>query len=273
MAIKAYHGSPHKFDKFDLSKIGTGEGAQAYGHGLYMAESPGVAKGYAERLAIDPRDEINRFVKELRGIDGYVVTPRNEINAKLGEHPFLGPLVRDRPELADDIRKIAYSMKPDGTVSDEAMRVFIRLEKNLPEPSKQMYETNLRWPDPAREAADPLGPQHFLDWDKPMGKQAATIRKAWQATKQDLPPNAMDDLGGDLSLLYGPNVTPKDFLNTMMSLGGADNFGEIALKKQGVPGNRYLDAGSRGAGEGTANYVVFDDALLEILKRNGLPLK
>lgn len=41
-----WHGSPHKFDKFDSSKIGTGEGAQAYGHGLYLAESPDVAKSY-----------------------------------------------------------------------------------------------------------------------------------------------------------------------------------------------------------------------------------
>lgn len=46
-----YHGSPHKFDKFDMSKIGTGEGAQAYGHGLYFAESPGVAKSYSDKLA------------------------------------------------------------------------------------------------------------------------------------------------------------------------------------------------------------------------------
>ncbi len=46
-----YHGSPHKFDKFDSSKIGTGEGAQAYGHGLYLAENPGVAKSYAEQLS------------------------------------------------------------------------------------------------------------------------------------------------------------------------------------------------------------------------------
>jgi len=38
-----YHASPHKFNKFDMSKIGTGEGAQAYGHGLYMAESPAVS--------------------------------------------------------------------------------------------------------------------------------------------------------------------------------------------------------------------------------------
>jgi len=42
-----YHGSPHKFDAFDSSKIGTGEGAQAYGHGLYLAESPATAESYA----------------------------------------------------------------------------------------------------------------------------------------------------------------------------------------------------------------------------------
>ena len=46
-----WHGSPHKFDKFDASKIGTGEGAQAYGHGLYLAESPDVAKSYSGKLA------------------------------------------------------------------------------------------------------------------------------------------------------------------------------------------------------------------------------
>ena len=51
-AVTAWHGSPHKFDKFDMSKIGTGEGAQAYGHGLYMAETPEVAQGiYARNLA------------------------------------------------------------------------------------------------------------------------------------------------------------------------------------------------------------------------------
>jgi hypothetical protein len=55
--IRAYHGSPHSFDKFDISKIGTGEGAQAYGHGLYFAENPGVAesyKGLQGRASTDP---------------------------------------------------------------------------------------------------------------------------------------------------------------------------------------------------------------------------
>ncbi|MCA3173869.1 MAG: hypothetical protein ING25_12640, partial [Burkholderiales bacterium] len=48
-----WHGSPHKFDAFDASKIGTGEGAQAYGHGMYFAESPDVANVYKNTLSAD----------------------------------------------------------------------------------------------------------------------------------------------------------------------------------------------------------------------------
>ena len=50
-AATVWHGSPHKFDKFDASKIGTGEGAQAYGHGLYLAEAQDVAKSYRAALS------------------------------------------------------------------------------------------------------------------------------------------------------------------------------------------------------------------------------
>jgi len=49
--IRAYHGSPHHFDKFKSSAIGTGEGAQAYGHGLYFSDSEGIAKNYRDNLA------------------------------------------------------------------------------------------------------------------------------------------------------------------------------------------------------------------------------
>lgn len=48
--ITAFHGSPHNFSKFDMSKVGTGEGAQAYGRGLYFAENPKVANQYAKEL-------------------------------------------------------------------------------------------------------------------------------------------------------------------------------------------------------------------------------
>jgi hypothetical protein len=48
--MTAWHGSPHKFDKFDISKIGTGEGAQAYGAGLYFTDKESVAEYYRNSL-------------------------------------------------------------------------------------------------------------------------------------------------------------------------------------------------------------------------------
>jgi len=47
--LEAFHGSPHKFDKFSMDQIGTGEGAQAYGHGLYFADDIDEAKRYQPR--------------------------------------------------------------------------------------------------------------------------------------------------------------------------------------------------------------------------------
>lgn len=48
--LKAYHGSPHDFDQFSTENIGTGEGAQAYGYGLYFAEREGTARSYRDAL-------------------------------------------------------------------------------------------------------------------------------------------------------------------------------------------------------------------------------
>ena len=61
-SIKGYHGSPHDIDVFDISKIGSGEGAQVYGWGLYFAENPKVAESYAESLG-----EISEFRNKSTG--------------------------------------------------------------------------------------------------------------------------------------------------------------------------------------------------------------
>ncbi len=47
----AWHGSPHDFDEFDLGAIGSGEGAQFYGWGLYFAKNKEMAKNYKEVLS------------------------------------------------------------------------------------------------------------------------------------------------------------------------------------------------------------------------------
>ena len=61
------------------------------------------------------------------------------------------------------------------------------------------------------------------------------------------------DRGVDLAPLADPHVA----LSQHMQAGG-------------IPGIRYLDQGSRSAGEGTRNTVVFDPATMEIIRRYGL---
>ena len=46
----AYHGSPHRFDRFDSSHMGSGEGAQVYGWGHYFASNKEVSEWYRKKL-------------------------------------------------------------------------------------------------------------------------------------------------------------------------------------------------------------------------------
>jgi hypothetical protein len=238
-AATVWHGSPHKFDKFDSSKIGTGEGAQAYGHGLYLAESPNVARGYKNALSpgagIGDDDTIVRALKTHGG---------------------------DPIAAAKDLEQRAqYANIPGG--KEKLLSLSEKLKAGY-DPSGSLYKVDL----PDEHIAK------MLDWDKPLSKQSKEVQRAIAKTKTMLPPNAIDDLGGDLSLMYGPDVTPKDFLNTWESFGQKAG-GENALQKLGVPGVRYLDGGSRGAGQGTSNFVVFpgNEGLLSILERNGKSIK
>jgi hypothetical protein len=50
--ITAYHGTPHKIQgAFDLTKVGTGEGHQTFGHGIYFAQEPKVSEQYRKTLS------------------------------------------------------------------------------------------------------------------------------------------------------------------------------------------------------------------------------
>lgn len=42
-----YHGSPYEFDKFNMSKVGSGDGLNKYGYGLYFADNEDLANYYA----------------------------------------------------------------------------------------------------------------------------------------------------------------------------------------------------------------------------------
>lgn len=271
-SIRVYHGSPHKFDKFDLSKIGTGEGAQMYGHGGYVAEAPDVAQNYIPRDA-KFENNVMRMYKQAERAGDYDAMAVYERY-----------LLHDTPSAVEQYVKEAASGGGDARKLQQANEAAKRLWER--QQAGYLYEANLRWPDAAREAADPLGPQHFLDWDKPLSEQPEAVQKAMEqyvAPRRAIEavpsgvewgdlaaPRNYDPTGSELLQLVRGRLNRMD-ADTLLS-GGVGPDVSAKLRQAGIPGIRYLDAGSRGTGQGTSNYVVFDDALIELLKRNGVPI-
>ena len=63
-AIRAFHGSHQDFDKFSSDYIGTGEGAQAYGHGHYSAQSRDLGELYRQQAVQDRTDFFDPSLKD-----------------------------------------------------------------------------------------------------------------------------------------------------------------------------------------------------------------
>lgn len=242
--IRAYHGSPHDFDRFDLSKIGTGEGAQAFGHGLYFAESKGTADFYRQKLSSDGGDRISRSSPT------YMADTANEVGK--------GDQAAALAWLQSEIRKLGSATTPvtaeRRNAALEAVKLIEEGRKPMP-PNGRMYEVNIK--------ADP---NDFLDWDKPLSQQPPKVMDAFKAVGR-----------GDLLDEVNP-YTARDALEKLGTRRLKDgqpsyemmNEASAALREAGIPGIKYLDQGSRTAGGGSRNYVVFDDALVEILRKYGL---
>jgi hypothetical protein len=257
-----WHGSPHKFDKFDASKIGTGEGAQAYGHGLYLAESPDVAGQYAKILGTETQYKGNPLVSrkgELVGSTG---------NSYLDDylHAAEGSPTKARSDLLEASRYVK-SGNPEGAKEyQQALADLRKVRGDITQTATgQTYKVDL--PD------DQIA--KMLDWDKPLSQQSPEVQKTLS--------NLVDDNGYDalhtLKNGYGANFQNslgQEILHTLEKnyavTGGKPSAASEYLKNKGIPGIRYLDGGSRGSGVGTSNYVVFpgNEGLLNILERNGV---
>ena len=72
---------------------------------------------------------------------------------------------------------------------------------------------------------------------------------------------------GDAKNLIGTGVEGKSVYQMLSSKLGGDDKASAYLKSLGIPGIKYLDAGSRSSGKGTRNFVVFDDSIVKILDK------
>ena len=66
MSIQAYHGSGASFDKFDDKFMGTGEGAQAFGWGIYVTEVENIGRAYAKASAAKAENNIQHQLLSVR---------------------------------------------------------------------------------------------------------------------------------------------------------------------------------------------------------------
>jgi hypothetical protein len=290
-----------------VEKIGTGEGAQAYGHGLYFSEAEDVAKGYRERLSPQTVWPLNpdEFPDDMADITGY--SPQAIAAAKAALKLYSGDALKAVGEL-DQLHGAGIG----GGVLGEATKV-LRSFNTKARPGGHMYEVELN--------ADP---SVLLDWDAPLRNQEEVVSKLGLIphSKRDAAYEELHALGDKLNLdpmqgkdewemLFAPSpenqpvidrivelrnglsrnpdgLTGQQLWNqTVKSWGGIPEprqhgwFHAIKngparaaeeFRSKGIPGIKYFDGFSRGAGEGTRNYAIWDDSIINILRRYGLPL-
>lgn len=272
--IIVYHGSPHLFTseedlphgQFRLEKLGSGEGAQVYGKGLYFAENPKVAQTYKNRLT-DPKGYTVPMY-----LDGQPVTSRNWVQIERemwnkGDNigGILAGILGDANRYnLRNLRQIRDHYKPDArgynknipysvprAEWEEALRQFGKRVKMAPGRGV-IYEVALH-ADPERD---------FLNWNKPVSEQPQIqplVSEYWQPGMYINPSTwstrylSEPEYGGDL-------------YQSLMEHGGHDGAAEIMLKA-GLKGSKYLDKGSRTHGLGGYNYVVMNPRIIEILNK------
>ena len=276
--IIAYHGSPHDFDRFDMSKIGTGEGAQAYGSGLYFAENEGVAKAYRDTLAPDHAKYAAGNYKAVYGDgaldaamrDGDTVAAEYLKAEKEGTAKAPGHMYQVRinanPEDFLDWDKPLSQQNPN--VIGLAKKMGIPLDK----PSRDWAQDGTTWN---------LGTVD--DYPLPFG----SIKHRPTYNDYDTSYYSRGVGGGS----YFKNLEDaKKWVETQIASipdnrKGSDLYNSLSddsveasrlLKEAGVPGISYYDQLSRASPEldqlinGTRNHVLLDDSLIDILKKYGL---
>lgn len=244
----AYHGSPHLFDKFSTSAIGTGEGAQAFGWGLYFAGRKEIAEHYRKVLS----DETYRTA------DGQSWSPDSlqhlniRVMARRNGTDLQATIDQAKAKLADTEMRAADI----ATLEDLIARGGI-------EPAKgRLYEVEI--PDD----------DEYLLWDKPLSEQPEKVKAALLEVYEDADPESDDYDANELGQSVYTRLQEKfaavarkrvrDGEYVADTNGWAQKEASLALHNAGIAGIKYLDGGSRVDGEGSFNYVVFDENRVSI---------
>ncbi len=276
-----------------MDAIGTGEGAQAYGHGLYMADSKDVARQYRDTLSLNGYQDNNaNYSKAL------------ELGLSAGEFDRLEGMVRmaatkdglETGRISKDLQE--YLQWPDDSMP--ALESFVG-EYLDTLPKGALYRTEID-----------VTPDQLLDYDKPLSEQSETVRNGVNSTEyyQNLRSNMLERSDDYVDSV--DNILSGSTYSELMD--HSSNYGKenpslfsSQLSENNVKGIKYLDGDSRGKftgrtmrdgkpysddvtfpdersrnewkaekeaegfdvelDEGSSNYVIFDDKLINIAER------
>ena len=285
--MTVYHGSGAKFDAFDSSHMGEGEGAQAYGWGHYVTEVEGIGRTYAEKLRKEtPQYECNgkelsyhQLQRELQRM------LTNEDNIKWLYDDYFWYLRHEGPD-PKGLRSVVNSriQKLKGYVKQG----YVGYEEYIPELEAiaalkivdiygkygptQHYNTNLY------TVEIPNGKNKYLDWDSVIPQKQRKIVADYVRTlsESDFDKNNdnfdaewfEDGWEGAADVIEENYFTAEELVSILENgVGSWQKVSEI-LSEAGFVGIRY-PAGffSGGYPDGSKNYVIFKDSDLKIIDR------
>lgn len=273
---RAFHGSPHEFDKFSTEKIGTGEGAQSYGYGLYFTDRKEIAGHYRKQNAVKAsyrefenraRDAYDEFSGAGEAADDFLASPdftpkERALLTALLDHDWLG---FDYPHQAIHA---ALTDNLDNFDADQSLRKAVADIKE----SGRVYEVELAPKD-----------DEYLLWDKPLSGQSEKIKAALdQIGVHDFAKLEPSGIGNvkyrDPNDITGSRLY-RDFAR---ALGGKKTFAKEQggydvpfsneqaaseyLHSLGIRGIKYLDQGSRDVDtveRAEASLAIWQDMLVK----------
>lgn len=294
---RAYHGSPHRgIDKFSTDRIGTGEGAQVFGWGLYFTNTRDIAEFYRKNLSmsrgqftlVDRKtgepvapntpgyDEVKRQLdigSDLRDsdIERYKAIWRQTEKVFAEDRPK--ELAALREQYADDPKRLEIidGMLAEAAQNAQAARDAVALVDRVRRAAAgQLYEVEI--PED----------NELLIWDKPIGKQPEKVRAALEAlgfpTKEVWV--SYDDANGDTVLrefksrdearrfvkdnnlkatikTYDSEKSGERVYKLLSKQMGGDREASLALLEAGVKGTNYPAGSLSGAKSDSRNFVIF----------------
>lgn len=247
---KAYHGSPYTFDHFDLGAIGTGEGNQAHGWGLYFAQDKKIAENYKDILGANSGEVITGKTKYKINEDGNwydentgnIIEDINPLSMALTEVLETGNGNKAVEGLQKFIKskegKTAQAVISQVKRAKEAIRL---LKENgfFGHEQKTAFEVEI--PED-NEMLD-----EFKNINKQPRKVQTAIRKAWR------------EIGYNPSALH--YMSGREFYKQLASELGGEKAASEKLNSLGVKGITY-----DGLVDGKC-FVVFDDKAIQIINR------